>query len=402
MTFKTTARFADGSPASCWVAANIQETGQSFVRNTDGNGYADLAIFGAGNTPGFHVTFTSNLPIVSPQYAVVTADDQVVPMTMGFKRPGPTRHSPLPAFDQSDSGGEVHTTPPPELVIPPAPDTLFMRADFNGVTLDTGRWGGNPPFLVGANSTPLNMLMTPMAPMYPRKWQDAMLTEHAERNYSHFVIASGGWNFAANGYNPSPQDVANWARYVKSWGFKVVHWGNCQADDPMLSALLNAGAVDFHIIGEECDGRVSPGELDAIVANNMTMCGSVPCAVHFTSNWPVGFPHDTYMTSWPDGLHLCWQADQRDSSGRQGAMLYYARMWVNLGWRGESTFVAGAPSSRVYAFETMASAQLVGQCTEEYGCLRSLELLYTTRTDPRVLPVSGSGNGLRYPDGSWV
>jgi hypothetical protein len=61
-----------------------------------------------------------------------------------------------------------------------------------------------------------------------------------------------------------------------------------------------------------------------------------------------------------------------------------------------------APDSVVVWFETMASLQLTGGCTEEYGCLRSLEGIYCPITDPRMRMFGGSANGLRYPNGTGV
>lgn len=281
-----------------------------------------------------------------------------------------------------------------------------MRADFNGVTINESRWG-TPPVLIGANTTPVNMLMTPMAILYPRKFQDAILTEHAERGYTHFVIAPDGWNLAQNGFQMTPTALREWARYIKSWGFYIVLWqSEPNRDKTWANTLASAGLLDWYIPGEEVDRKVSAQQYNAVLQGCLDF--GCPIGAHFTSNYPSGFPRDTFFdgTSMPawgayDGkVHLMWQADQNDSAGTQGARLYYARQRVNLGTispdGGTST---GAPNSRVYAFETMATKQLYGQCDEAYGCLRSLELLYTTRLDTRIRPMSGYGNGCRLPDG---
>ena len=54
----------------------------------------------------------------------------------GGRRPPVTPQLPLPPWDPSDSGGTVHTVPPPEFSAAWLADPLYMRADFNGVTLD--------------------------------------------------------------------------------------------------------------------------------------------------------------------------------------------------------------------------------------------------------------------------
>jgi hypothetical protein len=321
-------------------------------------------------------------------------------------RPAPVPQAPLPPFDASDGFGDVHTVPPPELVIPSGPDLMFLRADFAGV-----RVGGTPPFLVGANSTPLDMLMTPMAPMYPREWQDRILTAHAERGYTHFVVASQGWNMQPSGDNAgnnfawTPAQFVEWCRYVQSWGFYVVYWAPADVD-AYLTAAVDAHAIDWLILGKEVDTTVRIAEtyhaqLDAALA----VVGDLPVAAHFTANYPKGSPKSTFFDgrSMPgfdayDGrVHLMWQAHQNDSAGKQAAMLYYARMRVNVG--GTEGIGRLAPNSRVYAFETMATAQLYGTAGEAYGNLRSLELLYATRRDDRIRPMSGFGNGCRLPDG---
>lgn len=332
----------------------------------------------------------------------------------GSSRPAPERQKPLPPFDPNDSGGIVHTTLPPEQVIPPHfTDPAWLRADFNGVTLDLARWSAQTlPRLVGANTTPLAMLMTPMLILYPRYWQDADLTEHAERGYDDFVIAPSGWNMLENGFTPTTDKILAWARYVVSWGFRVVLW---QPDRPpsepsdVLKTLLDAGVVSFYVHGKEVDSMMSAEDFEqSLQAVDRYIGGRIPIGVHFTADggrhmgYPIGFPRDTFLNDWSpyDGrVHLCQQLDVDASAGLQGASMWYARRYVNCGI-GDGAKGPGAPNSRVIAFETMATAQLYGRCTEEYGCLRSWELLCGTRTDARVRPVSGSANGLRKPDGS--
>jgi hypothetical protein len=317
------------------------------------------------------------------------------------RRPPATPHAPLPPFDAGDRYGSVATAPPPELQVPAGPDVHFMRADFNGVNLNAGRWGGNPPMLIGANSTPQTMLMTPMLPMYPAKWQDACLTEHAERGYSHFVVAATGWNMAANGFSFTPAQFVAWCQYVQSWGFYVVYWADVTNPDPFLAPAVAARCIDFHIVGEEVNSKMDAPSYEALLDYALANNGGIPTAAHFTSDYPIGFPLDTYLTNWGSKyngrVHLCWQADQAQSAGLQAAMLYYARQRVALGTIGGDG--VPAPDCRVYAFETMATAQLYGQCTEEYGCLRSLELLWAPATAP-VPAMSGFGNGCRLPNGN--
>lgn len=333
----------------------------------------------------------------------------------GSKRPPSIAHAPIaPPFDSNDSGGTVHTVLPPEQVIPDHfVDPVWMRADFNGVCIDMNRWG-TPPFLKGANSTPINMLMTPMAVLYPRNFQDAILTEHAERGYDDFVIECDAdeWNLGVNGFSGNPADVLAWAQYVKSWGFRVVLWrGNpTRGLDTMFQTLIQAGVISHYIHGEEVDRKVTAEQYEASLQQiDGYIKGALPISAHFTCDgdrhmaYPIGFPRDTFLLDWSkyDGrVHLCVQHDVNAPAGLQGASMYYARL--RLMGQGDGAQGPGAPNSRVIAFETMASAQLEGHCTEEYGCLRDWELICGTRTDPRIPPVSGYGNGCRYPDGKVI
>lgn len=383
------------------------------TRHTDGGGFAnffsgppippqvfDVIIDAAGYAP--YCTDANQGTSITFGPTDVTLNAQ-----LSFRRPVAKRHSALPAFDQSDSGGIVHTTPPPELSIPTGRDLMFMRGDFNGVEIDLGRWGfPTPPAgqtlfnVAGANSTPPGMIMTPMLPLYPRKLQDAVLTEHAERGYWHMIVASDGWNFTTNQFSWSPQQFTNWCNYVKSWGFYVVYWSSAQIQNPYLSVARNT--IDWHVCGEEVDTKMTAEQYEAVLDDNLQLFGG-PTGAHFTDNYPEGFPRDTFLTNWSKyngRVHLMWQANQNDSAGTQGARLYYARQRVNLGTVGGDG--NPAPDSRVYAFETMATKQLYGQCTEEYGNLRSLELLYTTRDNLAIRAMAGFGNGCRLPSGDPI
>jgi hypothetical protein len=326
------------------------------------------------------------------------------------QRPAACAHAPLLPFDPSDSGGIVHTVLPPEQVIPPHfTDPTWLRGDFSGVTLDTSRWGGNPPFLNGANSTPLAMLMTPMLPLYPRKWQDACLTEHAERGYDDFTVATDIWNAAENGQAFSDDQKFAWCQYVHStWGFRIVLWRAIQSPDALLDRLLSAGLVSFLIHGEEVDGKMTSQQYEASLQEmDRYIGGRIPIGVHFTADgarhmgYPIGFPRDTFLNDWSPyngRVHLCQQLDVDASAGLQGASMYYARLHVNCGV-GDAAHGPGAPDSRVIAFETSATAQLYGRMSEVDGVRRSWELICGTRDNPRCRPVSGSDNGLWLPNG---
>lgn len=320
----------------------------------------------------------------------------------GKRAPQPVKQPALPPWDVSDSSGDVHTTPPAGFDLSKR-DPMNVQGDFNGVTLDVNRWGGMPPFLIGANSTPQNMIMAPMLIMYPRKWQDAYLTEYCEHGYSHIDIVCDGWNLNENNFPMTPQALVDWARYLESWGLYRLFWrGMPTLDDPYLHALVDAHAVEWVVPGTETDRWVTSEFFDDVLKNTLNIVSNgLPVGAHFTANYPEGFPRDTFVTNWSDydgKVHLMWQAEPHDSAGRQGAMLYYARLRVALGQIGGNGQLA--LKSRVYAKEIMATAQLYGQCNEGYGNLRSLELLYCPVNDPRIPPMAGFDNGSRQHDGT--
>ncbi len=354
------------------------------------------------------------------------------------RRPAMRPHAPTaPPFDPNDDGGQVHTTLPPEQVIPEHfADPAWLRADFTGVqiegeysptasddiirnggvTMTTGRWAGTfVPFLEGANTTPPTMIMTPFLPIYPRNIQDIVLTEHAERGYDDFVISPEPWGADVNGYEITPAKTLAWVQYVMAWGFRPViwrgdpHWGL----DAMFRTLYDAGAISFYVHGKEVDQVMSGEEYEASLQTmDRFIAGRLPIGAHFSGNgdrgmgYPIGPPRYNFIHDWSlyDGrVHLCQQliglnndGETLTLAGLQGAAMYYARLHVNCGI-GDAAKGPGAPNSRVIAFETMSTAQLYGKCSEDYGNLRSWQLICGTRSDPRCRPVSGSASGLREP-----
>lgn len=342
-------------------------------------------------------------------------------------RPAPVQQPAIaPPWDPSSPGGIVHTTPPPEWQ--PTTSPYFMLGDFNGVTIP-GHYSFNGPgsdctmtdgpykglvipWKVGANSTPPTMLMTPMLPLYPAAVQTAAFTEHALRGYKDFIVAAQVWNDAANGYTSTPATAAANCAAAKAWGFRPVLWnGSTQPPngDPYFRACLSDGVVAFYVCGKEVGtGGYSSQQYAAVVQTAITDCqGAIPIAAHLL-NYPDGFPQDTFFAggstgpSWADldgALHLCYEANNADDAGTQGARLYYARERVTVGGVGGDG--RPAPNCRVYTFETMATSQLEGQCDELTGKRRSLELNYCPQGGATGM-IHGSGNGISDADGTQI
>jgi hypothetical protein len=89
MTFKTTVKDKAGKPIQdAIVIACVETTGEVFVRGTDGNGYADVAMIGVLANPP--VTLTVQAPGYknSIQYLIITSADQYIEVTLdSFNHP---------------------------------------------------------------------------------------------------------------------------------------------------------------------------------------------------------------------------------------------------------------------------------------------------------------------------
>jgi hypothetical protein len=326
----------------------------------------------------------------------------------------PPPRDPLPAFDTSDSYGFVHTTQPPDLVIPSGPDRRFFRGDLGGVMLPTA-----PPFVPGANTTPPEMVMSFLLPWYQQPWIDTILMAHAERGYTHFLLDF----YHCRKAGLSLQQTLDLIAYVQSWGFFTPIWLTGSNDDrshgwtsvqpivePLVRGLLNASSLTAGFIafpGQELNTNCEPGpgKADAIIAAVCALCNpsDVDCWLHFSPNYP-GYPmnpqpgqnFDVMMVEWIAQWRgrirgLAWQGDGSQSAGLMGAKMWDARrFWARAGYTDYPCVVA---------FELMATDELYGHCTEAQGCLRGTEMVYCT-SDGSAPPVAGYGNGARRADGS--
>ena len=360
----------------------------------------------------------------------------------------------LPPFDPPDGENQIHITLPPEQVIPPAfgpgEDPLWMRMNFGnmvipgdykwdgsgqnglpstGITMTSGPYKGlYVPFLVGANSTPPNAMMSGMTHLYPREVQDAILTEHAKANMRHFLVPGDvqEWNQVENGYIATAAKLVAWYDHLHDWGFRVVGWRGDPRDERIpIEALL--GSIDWYIHGKEVDSIMTSEDYEASLrVIDAKVKGKIPIGVHFTAGapprsecYPLGFPRDTFLNNWSpyDGrVHLMLQMDPDDTAAHMSAMAYYARVHVNCGG-GDGGSGPGAPHSRVVFFESRQTAELYGRCGVQwlsrynndlaitqnaYARLTSWENICATRNDPRVLPMSGFGDDCSYPNGDFI
>ncbi len=323
------------------------------------------------------------------------AHDQVIPQPIQLQplvKPWPPLNPlpmpPITPFDPDEPNNHVHTTLPPEQVIPTTRDPLWWRGDIGGVML-----AETPPFVKkgtdGANTTPPEMVMSYFLDVYPPEWQQKILEAHYRRGYTHFVIT-----------RPADTSDAGWDRFgalcqeIRRWGQYVCYWDD---DVTAITRMLAMGAMDVLILGGELNSHHSPDELMTLIKIATDRCRplGVPVWLHFTANVPTWQRNDENDIAWVIKVvalgivGLCWQGNQDESAGVMSARLWDARQrWGR----------AGAP---VVAFELLSTNQLYGKATETDGRRRGYEMVCATRDGKDwVPPVAGYGSGGARPDGS--
>lgn len=308
-------------------------------------------------------------------------------------------------FDTTDGQGNlVHTVLPPEalaVAYPPVRDVDYPRGDFGGVTTPLA-----PPFVPGANTTPPNMWMTYLLPLYVGLRMpngddcvDYFLAWYLRLGYTHLHLAR---------IDSAIGGLLDVAQRAKRLGLFVTYWAALSSDSrmsgwndydavalPALEALVDAKAVDIPIVGGEVNRIMDPEPLISIVTQLgvwLRSHGVTRLGLHFTSNYGSYEPSGADRAAWWRQMaslgvtHLCWQADPNQTAGMMGAMLYEARLYVR------------DCGVKVVAFETIAENQLYGRASETDGRRIGWELACTTRLDPSFPPVYGAMNGLPLAD----
>ncbi len=323
-------------------------------------------------------------------------------------RPAPRLQPPFGPFDVSNPGGDIHTTLPPEYVVPTTATRRLFVGNFAGVELHVDP--ADVPDVPGMNTTPRNRMMSFLLPWYDRRWTDIQLTEHCWRSLSHFHLDH--WNAMAAGLS-DPQFVDLMA-YVQSWGFYTSFWGLVGRGDswsqakaslePLVRDLVGRGpqvsSKAILLVGKELNTACSPDGLLDVVTNLMPICqdGDIDVWLHFTSNypaWPRGGQSQTQFWADMGGLGvvgLCWQGDPADTHGRVGLM--GAHLW-------DARKVA-APLL-VSAFESgVQTEQLYDRCDEDDGRRIDWELNCCPTDGHGQPPVAGGMGGFCDPDGSPI
>ena len=344
---------------------------------------------------------------------------QSFPLYLGNGRPQPVAQKILPPWSimlNPDPGGNVWTTPPPEWSPTAKYNKRFWRGDIGGVMLPIA-----PPYVPGCNTTPPEMTMSFLLPWYMQfgsKWIDAFLTAHAQRNYSHFLLDRYNCDASGVGVTGAIQLID----IIQSWGFYTPMWmtgstdGSTRASlsgyqglvDPYMQAIMKSSKrMDGMIVlpGEELNNGIPPGSpgLDDILNYECNRCNGAEIDIyfHFTENYRTWYPNGTNEVTWAQQwmnrmTGQMWQGDPSNITastptlGRMQAQFWDTRgFWQSL----NSNFV-------IVAGEYAASPELVGQCSEELGCLFGLGLQYPP--SPLGVGVAGFCNGARYQTGLWI
>jgi hypothetical protein len=367
------------------------------------------------------------------------------------RRPPYVKQLPLVpplSFYLDPTGGDPHTTLPPEFQPPSGPIRNWFRGNFGGLTIDPAKLPSTTiPIAPGANTTPSNCFMSFLLPEYKQfgtPWIDAQLFDAAEKGLTHWLLARG--QFDSAGF--SQQDMADLVDYVQSWGFYTPFWATGSGDsrggnyasvqnliEPYLTTLLSSSKRADNLIympGEELNNGTTPGlaGLDDWLQKIGPRCRAqgVPVLLHLTSNydcWPGG-DNPAYngggdQVGWWRWLKslgisgLGWQGDFTEAfAGQIGLMGAHA-------WDARNLLATADPSLLWVAFELTAEAQLLGLQfpLPSYANWQALGLPFP---DPElsgdlvsyqvmccpIAPgspargVDGYMNGGRMPDGSFI
>lgn len=344
---------------------------------------------------------------------------QAFPFYSSSNRPQPIQQLPLPSWDimlNPDPGGNVWTTPPPEWKPTVKYDKKWWRGDIGGVMISPA-----PPFVPGANTTPPEMTMSFLLPWYVQfgtKWIDQFLINHAQRNYSHFLLDR--YNCDASGIGV--QGTLELIDIVQSWGFYTPMWmtgstdggsratlqGYQQLVDPYMNKIINSSSrVDKFIClpGEELNNGIPPGSpgLDDILNYECNRCNAINLDIyfHFTENVRTWQPNNmsdvTWAQQWMNRMTgQMWQGNPDNITNTPKTLgTMQAQFWDSRGfWQSLN------PNFIMVAGEYAASAELDGNCSEELACLFGLGLQFPP--SPLGVGVNGFCNGARYQNGLWI
>ena len=425
MTFKTTVRDSKGQPiAGALVGANDEITGQSFLRSTDGGGYADVALIGVpvGHRCTLFVLKDGFVQHVDGDAYVTTAEDQIltIELTPSFKRPARPAvllvpRGPLPPFDRDttdpNTGAALPVSHALNGTIPPFTDDSYLRANLWGVTDPDAPWieGGN----TGASQT---RLMTYLWDRYDRAQQDRWLRLYAARGLRHF------WRSPSDAMKgPSQQTLQAYVddtKRVQDAGLIPCHLLRSKYYDgadaqhpavvyPLIDALLQIHGIPWACHAWEMSLFYTPEEARVIIDTDARTYPQIRWCVHLQDAYadfgPNGPTHGP--TFWHANLAVgvktllyqftpTWSAGMMQARGNDlSVRLIAGGLW-------------GLPETVTWIpFETIATQQFNNAtdgdgrlADEDQGDLKGYQTLCT----PGPLAPGGFGNGARMPNGSVI
>lgn len=215
--------------------------------------------------------------------------------------PKPVKQPPLPPFPRVISFPTYYNQIPwPSGKCPQERD--FLRMDAWGVEIP------DLPMVPGASTEPnrsRTRVLTYLLDRWPRDWQKRILTAHAERSYTHFLLSEADSRFGpgqlsiqglvdlcglvkqyiryvlmaigSKVYNPQDQTPQQWADYA----------------GPIMEALIAARVVDEFQIAWEWNLWNKPGQSTVDTFRwfgNMAHIGGCSCWAHYSS----------HVTSWQE------------------------------------------------------------------------------------------------------
>lgn len=427
------------APTTCGVAVIVRtSTGVlpdamvavgTQIATTNADGYHFFANVPKGVTVLVSVKKDGYLPYVGQPYRF-DAPNQDLPIALEkIGPPPPVRppsisRAPLPAFP----AGRFDRVPP---VAPPTgPDLLYYRGNFCGIRLP-----GAPVVPGGPAPSNADLVMACLLDNYPREWQDKFIDRYAGYGYTHLQRSIGH----ALNYGHSLADFIGLTKRAQARGLFADQWLlgaealNAQDQDagywkpildPIVDALIGAGAIDTACVGWQLDQFNEPGNpLISIIAYvGEKLPQSVPLYTHWVNEalawWKTGGEvwSDKYQTVNVRDRFTWWQAMQPYLTGghhqgdttlaRTDPTTYQDKLKDTLnpfcGDNGKGPMGRskrnGDRNFLLTVFECTAQDQFDERCSEDQGDLTGYLLACTTSFNGQGM--GGYGNGARNVNGS--
>lgn len=376
MTFQVTVQDTSGKPvAFAIVTGTVEATGQSFTRGTDGNGYADLAIFAV--PAGQVVTLTVQSPLYQNhiQYPVTGP---------------PTTNQPLTIVLES--------------VRPFEPAPREYHGQMCGI-----RVAGLPSITGNPDPT---LVMTWLLPFYSRDVQTRIVEQYVGQGYVDFLL---DWAYARSvGYSVAAfVDLCVWLRgkgcrpvpMLCSKDYDPHHDvpGILANITPLVQPLIDSHAVSRVGVGFELgiDNWLTAKEVQDLIDGVTAMLNpsGIRCYAHFQPGYPSFQQHGDTAVFWQEnvgklaGLFAQTKPESDIPATCDWVNDCLERCAGNDGW---PTVLIDGHGVDFIALEVTASRQFAGTMTEAQGNAYARAVVNVPpRTGPAgTAKVMGSGNGM--------